>query len=97
MSLRLTVIVALVAAGLSFALPLGVARAGYGGVLNFCLILILSAAWLVTSIYAIARYRKRGAWTFLGLLPVLFWAFYSYGIYCLPIGLGATSGHACGP
>ncbi len=79
MSFRLTVILALVIAGLSCAFPFVVGYIDYGSVLYVSF--PLSGLWLAMAIFAAAKYRKRGAWTLLGLLPALFWPHMTAALY----------------
>jgi hypothetical protein len=75
MSFRLTVILALAIAGLSCVFPF----IDYRSVLYVSF--PLSGLWLVVAIYATAKYRKRGRWTLLGLLPALFWPYMTTALY----------------
>jgi hypothetical protein len=43
---------------------------------------LLSAVWLITAVYAVAKYRQRALWSLLGLIPAscwpAFWVLISY-------------------
>jgi hypothetical protein len=78
-SSRNLVLFALAAAILSLVMPFVVrlARIDDGSVMagSVFLSLALSGTWLVMTIRAIAKYRARGFWAALGLLPALFMPF----------------------
>jgi hypothetical protein len=64
---------------LSCVFPLVAGDIDYGSVLYVSL--TLSVPWLGMAIYAIAKYRRRGWWTMLGLLPALYWPYMTAALY----------------
>ena len=43
---------------------------------------LLSAIWLITAVYALAKYRKRGLWSMLGIIPASVWPAFWVLISC---------------
>jgi hypothetical protein len=76
MSFRATMVLALGAAALSGILPLAVGIDNANSAGAFQVSIVLSVVWLVACVSAIRRYRKRGWWTALGLIPSLFWPYW---------------------
>lgn len=86
MSIRAAITVGLVAAVASCAIPI-IGMLPFFRILDagttFYVSFLLSAIWLVATVYALAKYRKRGLWSLLGFIPAsfwpLFWALISWG------------------
>jgi hypothetical protein len=74
MSLRTTIILALVIAVAAYVIPPVLTR---GSQYAFDAELFVSVIWLSLALYALAKYRLRGLWVLVGAAPALYWPFFA--------------------
>ena len=74
MSLRTTIILALVIAVAAYAIPYATMQGSprYA----FDCAVTLSMIWLSLAMYAVTRFRLRGLWVLVGVVPALYWTYF---------------------